>query len=92
MVLSYNFILHCPVLVLNTAIIIKEFSLESFQLLTGANDNYSLGYADLETGIKDFLWFLNPFTIVDLFLSVVYWFGEKILEIIFHSNHPNLRH
>lgn len=79
-------------MVVNTAIIVKEISLESFQMLTGNNDNYSLGYADAQEGLKDFLWFINPFTLLDVLLSPGYYVINLILDAIFGKRNLNLRH
>jgi hypothetical protein len=93
MVIAYNLILHGPILFLNMVIIMKEFSLENFQLLTGSNNNYSLGYADAKRGLKDLFWFMNPFTYVDIALTIVYWILDEAISIIFHRvHHPNMRH
>jgi hypothetical protein len=76
----YNLIMNFPTFFVNVVIILKEVSLEFFQLLTktvgGELKPYSLGEADALEGMRDIFWFINPFTWIDVFWSSI--FGYKV--------------
>ena len=70
MFLGYNLVLHSAVIPINLLILIKETTLNFYQFFddedrAGQTSTYlstrDIGYAE-----GDFLWFLNPFTWIDM--------------------------
>jgi len=61
MVISYNLILHWPILIINTGIAVKEFSMEVFQ--------FSNDWAG--TGLDD--WSLGFHNVIDLMIAMSNW-------------------
>ena len=61
MVISYNLLLHAPIMLINAGIVIKEFSMEFIQL---AND-----WAG--TGLDD--WSLGAHNVIDLVVALSNW-------------------
>jgi hypothetical protein len=74
--LAYSIVMTFPIWFVNLGIIIKEISLEFFQLLTktvnGQLAPYSLGKADVDIAFYDIFWFLNPFTWIDIFWTAIF--------------------
>lgn len=71
MFLGYNLVLHSSVIPINLVILIKETTLNFFQFFdaedrAGQTSTY-LSYRDIGYAENDFLWFLNPFTWIDMF-------------------------
>ena len=81
----YNLVLHGPLFIVNCFIVLKELTLERWQLLSNnfakgskqGKDDLSLGYSDAKRGLEDFWWFLNPFTWVDLFWYFLFGWDLK---------------
>jgi len=64
MVLSYNLILHCPILFINFGIIAKEISMEFIQFLYDVagtpQDDYSIALHNVEDLFIDLSNWVNP--------------------------------
>ena len=80
---AYNLVMSAPIAYVNLVIIAKELLIENFQLLSnrvgGGAQDYSLGKADALAGFDDLLWFLNPFSWVDIIWEA--FFGYDVEDI-----------
>ena len=74
MMLGYNAIVHWSIVPICIFIIIKEITMEFFTFLTGS---YGLGTDDIEYAEKDLLWFINPFSWIDMFWERVFGYDAE---------------
>lgn len=68
---GYNIVLHGPIAVMNGVTILKEIMLEFTALITDDLD-LALNTTDLENGVVDLTWFLNPLSWLDVFWEYEY--------------------
>jgi len=75
MLLGYNIVLHFEIIPVCLFVIFKEITMEFFEFLSPTNSE-ALSTNDLETTGEDFLWFINPFTWLDMWSELI--FGSDV--------------
>jgi len=71
MLLGYNMVLHFEIVPVCLFIIIKEISMEFFEFLAPKKSE-ALTTNDFETSGENLLWFLNPFTWLDMWTELLF--------------------